>query len=191
MPKWQQFPLCFPSPPSILCFFTLEPFTFPPVTQLPSYVYLCVLRICVFPCTPQGCERPCSGAYVNTCLFDISFPLSAALKARICLRSAKPRRERCVGAHRLSHPVNNTPSECLELYTTRISSSLSVVSDPLCLSFFHCMSLDTEMDRQILGRQRQKLGCFLPEGLELQPGCQCVLGREKKKLLFFCSYFIL
>lgn len=54
------------------------------------------------------------------------------------------------------------------------------------------MSLDTEMDRQILGRQRQKLGCFLPEGLELQPGCQCVLGWKKKKasVFLFLLYFV-
>ncbi len=33
-----------------------EPFTFVPVPQLSSYVYLlvCALRICVFPCIPEG-----------------------------------------------------------------------------------------------------------------------------------------
>lgn len=52
--------------------------------------------------------------------------------------------------------MNNTPSECLELHTTRISSSLSVVSDSPCLSFFHHMGLEKEMDGAILDRDGDK-----------------------------------
>lgn len=54
--------------------------------------------------------------YVNTCLFGISFPLSVALKACVCLFSAKPRRERCVGAHRLAR-LGTTPHRNVWNYT--------------------------------------------------------------------------
>lgn len=65
-------------------------------------------------------------------------------------------------------PMSNTPLECLELYKTRISSSLSVVSGSPCLSFFHHTGLSTETYGRI---QKQKLLftclCFQPEGCDI------------------------
>lgn len=115
-------------PPTHSLFFsTHEPFTFVPVTQLCSYVYLCVLQICVFPRVPRN---------VNACLFDTSFPPSAALKARVCLFSAKPRRERCVGAHRLAS-WGTTPHRNVWNYTQQglAHPCLLSLALPVCHSF--------------------------------------------------------
>lgn len=57
-------------------------------------------------------------------VFDIKFPLGAGLKRPVCLArspDASPTR-------RWTRPGCNTLLECLEFSTTRISSSLSVVS---------------------------------------------------------------
>lgn len=83
---------------------------------------------------------------VNTCLFGISARplLSPAPKARVHWRSP------------IIPPMNNTPSECLELYKTRISSSLSVVSGSPCLSFFHHKGLSAET----YGHREKQKPCF-------------------------------
>lgn len=80
---------------------------------------------------------------VNTCLFGITPPpYSAVTKARVHQRSP------------IIPPMNNTPSECLELYKTRISSSLSVVSGSPCLSSFQRAGFSTETHGHMQKQER-------------------------------------
>lgn len=108
-------------------FILFHPSTFHLRPNYPAHL-LCVhvcFRMCVFPCIPEGVS---TSECVRTCLTS-TFHHSGCSKKALCLfvQCKAPAR----ALHRrspISPPGNNTPLECLEFYTTRISSSLSVVS---------------------------------------------------------------
>lgn len=102
----------------------LSPLNLSPLSHLPSSPPALCVRY-VF----SGCVsfHTYLTALTPSCLLDMKFPLSVALKGSYLFVLCKaPVRALCQRS-----PVgplgNNTPSECLEFYTTRISSSLSVV----------------------------------------------------------------
>lgn len=125
-----------------------HPWTFHLYPSYPasSYVYVCVYICASF----HAYLRLWVPLYVKTCLFDISFPLSVALKARVCLFSAKPRRERCVGAHRLARP-GTTPHRNVWNYTQQGLAHpclLSLASLFVILSLHGLRDRDGQTDRQ-------------------------------------------
>lgn len=172
----------------------LHPFSFPPplnlspLSQLPSssptctyvfhrsacfHAYSGVCALCVCEYSPVWHQVSTLRGSKGPCLF-----VQRKAPAR-ALRRRSP----------ISSPGNNTPSECLELYTTRISSSLSVVSGSPCLSFFHCTGLETEMDWQIDRDrvQQRSTVVFYPKAL-------CIILCAKARLknawwFFFCLFF--
>lgn len=139
-------------------FFYPWPLTLSPLPQFPSalplpHAYLHVLLIRInfpTPPTPRQCS-PCSA--FPPPWHHPSGPAPKKNKVLCLFAQLKPWRKRCVGARRISHPVNNTPSECLELYITRISSSRPVVSNSPSLTFFQAPGLrhrDAHTDKRYM-----------------------------------------
>lgn len=126
-------PLLLNAPPFILCFF--YPWTFHLYPSYPALL-LCAPMGFTDMCLSMHAPRSFALLYVNTWLFGINFPLSEALKASVCLLRAKPRRERCVGAHRLSRPWT-TPHRNVWNYTQQglAHPCLLSLTLPVCHSF--------------------------------------------------------
>ncbi len=145
MPQWQQFPLMTASPvkttlssshPPIHSLF-FPPLNLSPLSQFPSSPPMCTYSYVLYGYVSfHAYLRVWVPLCANTCLFDISFPLSAALKAHVCLFSVKPRRERCVGAHRLARP-GTTPHRNVWNYTQQglAHPCLLSLALPVCHSF--------------------------------------------------------
>lgn len=120
----------YPQPSAIhfLLFVTLEPFTF--------FLVSLGLLPCVFVSGCKSFPRAPKGVSAFVCEYSpignhLSTLYSPKRRVFVCLAQIPG-----VGAALICPLGNNTPSECLESYTTKISSSLSVVSGlRLCHSF--------------------------------------------------------